>query len=481
MRLGIIDQSTPGWTAGEHYTRMLLSCLGLANRRHVENAVDPPTAVDIVFFRGNENIEPPPGIRLEELVYIDRRTRQVNGRALESFKLDVVFPARENSVDTLRVPGIGWIPDFQHYTHSEFFTEHDFVSRSVYFNAITERCPLVLLSSECAQHDFVEFFPQHSTKARVARFTSSLWNAKLDECPEGVIDKYHLPQRYALVANQFWLHKNHKILPVALSVARRNGLKVPLVLTGVPADYRDPENQLVSDLLQDFARRGLADQVHFLGKLPFSDLISVIRCAAVIVQPSMCEGWNTLIEDAKALGRPIICSDIKVHREQAPSALDYFPPQDPERLAEILLNRFPYLESGPRRSEEAEMLELTGMRAGDFGTAILRYAREVFEQQRKKHDNYATAFWLFVSKATARSLPLGKIEVSPYQSDPVTSKKREECPIECASDGAFDAHARRRLRSRLLEAFSVLLHAPFRLKFFPAGVSKPPNFLLSLS
>ncbi len=384
MRLGIIDQSTPGWTAGEHYTRTLLSCLALANSRDVESASDPSNAVDIVFLRGNEKIKSPPGIRLEELDYIDRRTRQVNGRALETFGLDVVFPARENSVDTLRVPGIGWIPDFQHYTHSEFFAELDFVTRSVYFNAISERYPLVLLSSECAKDDFVEFFPQHSAKARVARFTSSLWDAKLDDRPKDVVKKYHLPKRYALVANQFWVHKNHKILPTALSLASRNGLKVPLVLTGVPADYRDPENQLVSDLLQDFARMGIADQVHFLGKLPFADLVSVIRCATVIVQPSMCEGWNTLIEDAKALGRPIICSDIKVHREQAPSALDYFSPGDPDRLAQILLDRFPDLESGPCLSLEGEMLALTARRAREFGTAILRCAREVFEQQRKK-------------------------------------------------------------------------------------------------
>ena len=55
-------------------------------------------------------------------------------------------------------------------------------------------------------------------------------------------------------------------------------------MTGVPADYRDPENQVLSDLLQDFATRGLADQVHFLGKLPFADLISITRCATVIVR-----------------------------------------------------------------------------------------------------------------------------------------------------------------------------------------------------
>ncbi len=195
MRLGIIDQSTPGWTAGEHYTRMLLSCLALANQPGIDHGDAGSHATEIVLFRGNEKIEPPSGIRLEELVYVDRRTLQVNGRALESFGLDVVFPARENCVDTLRLPGMGWIPDFQHYTHSEFFSEHDFVSRSVYFNAIAEKYPLVLLSSECAKHDFVEFLPQHSDKARVARFASSLWTGKLHDRPQDAIGKYHLPEK----------------------------------------------------------------------------------------------------------------------------------------------------------------------------------------------------------------------------------------------------------------------------------------------
>ena len=148
-------------------------------------------------------------------------------------------------------------------------------------------------------------------------------------------------------------------------------------MTGVPADYRDPENQLLSNLLQDFARRGLADQVHFLGKLPFPDLISITRCATVIVQPSLCEGWNTLIEDAKALGRPIICSDTDVHREQAPSALGHFSPQDPDGLSKILLDHFPDLEPGPCLSLEAEMLALTRMRARDFGN------REALSRNRK--------------------------------------------------------------------------------------------------
>ena len=327
MRLGIIDQSFPGWTAGEHYTRMLLSCLALANQQSIGARAMGRMPWKLYCFAETRRSNLLRESGLEELVYIDRRSRQVNGRALESFGLDVVFPAGENCVETLRLPGIGWIPDFQHYTYSEFFSELDFVKRSVHFNAIAENYRLVLLSSESAKHDFVEFLPRHSAKARVAQFTSSLWTAKLDERPQDAVSKYHLPEKYALVSNQLWLHKNHKILPAALSIARKKGLKIPLVMTGVPADYRDPENQILSNLLQDFARRGVADQVHFLGKLPFPDLISITRCATVIVQPSLWEGWNTLIEDAKALGRPIICSDIDVHREQAPSALGHFSPQ----------------------------------------------------------------------------------------------------------------------------------------------------------
>jgi glycosyltransferase involved in cell wall biosynthesis len=256
-----------------------------------------------------------------------------------------------------------------------------------------KNAPLVALSSESAKHDFVEFLPRHSTKAKVARFTSSLWTAKLDERPQDVVGKYHLPEKYALVSDQLWLHKNHKILPATLSIARKKGLKIPLVMTGVPVDYRDPENQLLSNLLQDFARRGLADQVHFLGKLPFPDLISIIRCAAVIVQPSLCEGWNTLIEDAKALGRPIICSDIDVHREQAPLALGHFSPLDPDGLAKILLDHFPDLEAGPCLSLEVEMLALTRQRARDLGQQESGSARPQPNNYLYQKQQHALYLW----------------------------------------------------------------------------------------
>ena len=74
-----------------------------------------------------------------------------------------------------------------------------------------------------------------------------------------------------------------------------------------------------------------------------------MRAAALIIQPSFFEGWSTSIEDSKALGRPLVCSDIPVHREQVPDALGFFDPMKPEILADLLAKIYPDL----RRSEHS--------------------------------------------------------------------------------------------------------------------------------
>ena len=100
--------------------------------------------------------------------------------------------------------------------------------------------------------------------------------------------------------NQFWAHKNHEIVPDAL--ARAPG--IPVVMVGRPADYRDRRNPSMSRLLQRIATAGVSDRVFLLGEVPFADLVSLLRVAAVVLQPSRFEGWSTTVEDAKAYTRP---------------------------------------------------------------------------------------------------------------------------------------------------------------------------------
>src|SRR5712692_9628701 len=107
-------------------------------------------------------------------------------------------------------------------------------------------------------------------------------------------------------------------------------------MTGLPVDHRDRSNSNLSSLLQAIASAGLNGQITILGQVSYADLVNLMRTAALVIQPSRFEGWSTIVQDAKALGRPLICSDIAVHREQASSALGSFPCDKPEVLASLL-------------------------------------------------------------------------------------------------------------------------------------------------
>ena len=58
-----------------------------------------------------------------------------------------------------------------------------------------------------------------------------------------------------------------------------------------------------------------------------------------IVQPSLFEGWSTVVEDAKALNKLLIVSNIEVHKEQLQnSAAIFFDPDLHIDLAQILIH-----------------------------------------------------------------------------------------------------------------------------------------------
>ena len=63
-----------------------------------------------------------------------------------------------------------------------------------------------------------------------------------------------------------------------------------------------------------------------------------MKHAKAVLQPSMFEGWNTTIEDAKSQQLHIIASGIAVHKEQLGDRGYYFDPENEYELAQLLLN-----------------------------------------------------------------------------------------------------------------------------------------------
>ena len=50
----------------------------------------------------------------------------------------------------------------------------------------------------------------------------------------------------------------------------------------------------------------MSEQTLLLGLIPRRYQVEVFRNSTAIVQPSKFEGWSTIVEDTRAIGRPII-------------------------------------------------------------------------------------------------------------------------------------------------------------------------------
>lgn len=293
----------------------------------------------------------------------------------------IYFPA----FDTLQIwrDNLYWIPDFQPLHLPELFDAAELQARTQGIGRVAEADGLLLLSSRAALSDFERFCPTASIRPRVWSFCSSVEAGSLEACRE-TVGHFGLPEKFLYVANHFWKHKDHETAFQALKLLKDRGIEVPLVCTGLQADRRDPT--YYSSLMRKIAAWDLEGQVHSLGVIPRAHQIELFRAAAAVVQPSRFEGWSTVVEDAKALGRPIIASDIAVHAEQI------------DGLRECHL--FRTADAAALAGKIAELWE--GLSAGPFPD-IERAARE---RRNGIRVDIARQFLAIVEEASAFSRPI---------------------------------------------------------------------------
>ncbi|MEQ8925246.1 MAG: glycosyltransferase, partial [Fulvivirga sp.] len=74
-----------------------------------------------------------------------------------------------------------------------------------------------------------------------------------------------------------------------------------------------------------------------VGFVDREDQLILMKNSLAVIQPSFFEGWSTVIEDAKLLGKPVLASNLDVHKEQLGKAGYFFDPKDSSELMELLL------------------------------------------------------------------------------------------------------------------------------------------------
>ena len=232
-----------------------------------------------------------------------------------------------------------WIGDLQNRFYPEYFDNNSLKKRLVFQDYIGSKANSIIATSNAMKNEFEKFYPETKAKINVVPFSVLVSEInEIDNLNVDILEKYKISSKYYYTPNQFWAHKNHIFLIQTFLRLTKNRPKAILVFTGKEFDRRNPKYfESIKKLVDDLC---LTDNIKFLGFISRIDQLCLLKKAHAIIQPSKYEGWSTVVEDAKILGKTVLVSDIPVHREQLDQKGIYFDLNDSDELYKLMLEYF---------------------------------------------------------------------------------------------------------------------------------------------
>ena len=228
---------------------------------------------------------------------------------------------------------IYWIPDFQDKQLPHFFTTEDLNKRDKRNSWIAYHSKKLVVSSESVLRDLEEFYPKYNTNVQVVNF--AVTHPKYEHLDiEELKSEHQLPSDYFFAPNQFWAHKNQITIIKAVAELKQQGIDVVVAFSGKENDNRNPD--YFPGLKKVVEENGLSENIKFLGFLDREVQLQLMNHSIAIIQPSLFEGWSTVIEDAMAMNQTIIASDLEVNKEQLGEKGIYFESLNHLELANII-------------------------------------------------------------------------------------------------------------------------------------------------
>jgi glycosyltransferase involved in cell wall biosynthesis len=385
MRLAFTLIGGKDWTGGYNYLLNLLSVLA----QYKQDDVTPLLFVgDETALEGIADFVAIPGVQLVRtpLLNVRHRSRSLAqsillGRNLalsglfRAHAVDVVFESAQFFGWNLGFPAIAWIPDFQHKAMPELFSRAAVWKRELGFRAQIRGGRTIMLSSDDARHACESYFPSTVGRTKTVHFAIAPGPHIPYAQARAVADSYGLPEHYIFMPNQFWRHKNHRLVLAAVSALRAQGRQVVIAASGKQSDPRDPG--YFPSFAHDLAQAGVQDQLRLLGLVPYAHLSLLMRASSALLNASLFEGWSTSVEEARCMGVPMILSDLPVHREQMGDGAQYFDRHSAAALTQALASFQPQApaerELRASAAREAALLRIQAFADTFFHTATACY------------------------------------------------------------------------------------------------------------
>jgi glycosyltransferase involved in cell wall biosynthesis len=199
--------------------------------------------------------------------------------------------------------------------------------RDATYSAVLGRAAAVIVGTEAGKLEVERFFRVEPSRILVNPQPTPRFAAAAGETMSPIRRKYEISGDYLFYPAQFWAHKNHVNLLLALDLLKSRFGR-PLSAAFVGADHGNlPHVKATAE------RLGLMDRVHFLGFVPREDLIDLYRQAFALSFVTFFGPDNLPPLEAFALGCPVIASEVSGAREQLQDAVLYVDPASPEQIA----------------------------------------------------------------------------------------------------------------------------------------------------
>src|SRR5579862_1812716 len=254
---------------------------------------------------------------------------------VEQQKLDMVWFITQASVP-VRGPFIVTVWDLEHREQPCFpevsVTGWRWMERERHYKAVLPRASFVITGTQAGKEQVVRYYGVNPKNVKVIQFPIPEKDLQLTSVDILALrEKYQIKGDFLFYPAQFWPHKNHINLLLALDILRkRNGLRVNLVLTG-----SDKGNRRY--VLEKVSEWGLSDQVFDLGFVSREELNTLYGNALALVFPSFFGPDNLPPLEAFSLACPVIASRITGAEEQLSGGALLFDPADPVDIADKVL------------------------------------------------------------------------------------------------------------------------------------------------
>lgn len=335
----LIVRGNKSWIGGVYYIKnvcyMLLQNSFIINNYDISILCEKSICEEFNSFRSKCEI-----VEVERMGSFPTKLKLIKLCLFDQVK--TIYTSSNNPIyQLLKVTPINWIPDFQHKHYPQYFRKEQLESRNKsYGSTISSGMPFIL-SSNNAQDDCKKYYNTDKGCIFIMHFVSYIEDIIKSITPElisNVLNEYNLGSRkYILVSNQFWQHKNHKVVFEMIVKAKQKKLlsEYKFVFTGELEDFRNPEH--VQGLKSVIAENHLQKKIDILGFIDRQKQIILMKESILLIQPSLFEGWGTVVEDGKVLDKTMLLSDIPLHYEQKNDKCTLFKATNSDDLLDKLI------------------------------------------------------------------------------------------------------------------------------------------------